>query len=316
LLKSEFLHFERNFCLFFMVSSTSTVSSTTGIGVASAQQNYIWQDQRLHEASALTLSPLDHGFTVGNGTFETLMAMNGVAFALTRHWRRLCEGCASLNIAPPALELVAEAFEQVLKANSLRNARLRFTVSSGVGPAGAVQTGVAPTYVASATQLTQPTTSESLVILPWSRNEHGALTGIKSTSYAENVRALHFARARGAGEALFLNTRQELCEGTGSNVFVNIEGQIYTPPLSSGCLAGVTRELILEEAQKVGVSILETPLNRDDLMNADEVFITSTLRGVQPITTIDGMPLPAAPGPATLNLRRLYRDLQERSMDP
>jgi branched-chain amino acid aminotransferase len=285
--------------------------------MSSAVKNYFWQDGHLHETSSTTLSPLDHGFTVGDGTFETLLAINGSAFALTRHWRRLCIGCIALNITPPAHDVMIEALEQVLQANQMKSARLRFTVTSGVGPAGAVVgSDQVPTCVASASNYHPPAAHESLVVLPWCRNENGALTGIKSTSYAENVRALHYAKSRMAGEAIFLNTQSELCEGAGSNLFVVIEGQIYTPPLSSGCLAGVTRELIIEQAAKQSMTILENPLNRQDLDHADEVFITSTLRGVQPITCIDGIPLPAAPGPATLKIRRLYSELQEHSLDP
>jgi branched-chain amino acid aminotransferase len=292
-------------------------SPSPAVSIPWPAKSYFWQDGALHEASSTTLSPLDHGFTVGNGTFETLLAVNGSAFALTRHWRRLCIGCTAMQIKPPKLEMMRAALQQVLQANQIQSARLRFTVTSGVGLAGATtKSDQVPTCVASASPYTPPSANESLVVLPWCRNENGALTGIKSTSYAENVRALHYARSCGAGEAVFLNTQHELCEGAASNLFVVIEGQIYTPPLSSGCLAGVTRELVMEQARKVGISILENRLIRDDLYRADEVFITSTLRGVQPVTNVDNVPFSAAPGPSTLKIRQLYAELQGSYSDP
>jgi branched-chain amino acid aminotransferase len=285
-------------------------------GRPAQQVSYVWQGQRLHDASTPTISAMDHGFTVGDGTFETLLVKGGQPFALHRHWLRLCAGCRSMNLEPPSLEMMSRAFQEVLRANQMQSARLRFTVTSGVGPAGAVSAGGTPTYVASATHFIEPAASETLITVPWTRNESGALSGIKSTSYAENVRALHFARSRGAGEAIFKNTAGQLCEGTGSNLFIVVDGDIYTPPLNSGCLPGITRELVLECAADAGIHIHESPLYMEDLQNAEEVFITSTMRGVQPVSMVDGEAMPAAPGPETTRLSRLYQQLMQRNMDP
>jgi branched-chain amino acid aminotransferase len=138
-----------------------------------------------------------------------------------------------------------------------------------------------------------PTTT-TLVTVPWPRNEHSAVAGLKTTSYAENVVALAWAHERGASEALLLNTARQVCEGTGSNVFAVLAGgRVVTPPLTSGCLAGVTRELVLEWCGGE-----EVDLTPEALAAADEVFVTSSTRDVHPVDRVDAMEYPA-PGPVT-----------------
>jgi branched-chain amino acid aminotransferase len=150
------------------------------------------------------------------------------------------------------------------------------------------------------------------VIVPWSRNEQGACAGLKTISYAENVRALAFAEARGAHEAIFPNTRGELCEATGSNVFVVRDGVVRTPPGDAGCLLGVTRGLLLE----ISSATEEARLSLDDLRDADEAFLSSTVREVQPIASVDGQPLRSVSGPVTEKLAAAFKDLVGRNLDP
>ena len=128
-----------------------------------------------------------------------------------------------------------------------------------------------------------------MCVVPWPRNERGAMAGIKTTSYAENVKALAYAKARGCTEAIFPTTTDLLSEGTGSNVFVGIGGRLLTPPLSSGCLAGVTRDLVLEVTDAI-----EEDIPMAAFLAADDVFLTSTGRDVQPVDRIDDRD---APGP-------------------
>ena len=136
------------------------------------------------------------------------------------------------------------------------------------------------------------------------------MAGIKTTSYAENVKALAFAKARGATEAIFATTTDLLCEGTGSNVFVGIGGRLLTPPLSSGCLAGVTRDLVLEVTDAV-----EEDIPMAAFLAADEVFLTSTGRDVQPVHQVDDRRLPA-PGPLTAAAAAAFRALAATTADP
>jgi branched-chain amino acid aminotransferase len=150
----------------------------------------------------------------------------------------------------------------------------------------------------------------SVVSVPWPRNERGALAGLKTTSYAENVVALAHAHARGAHEAVFANLAGHLCEGTGSNVFYVVDGELRTPPLSSGCLAGISRELLLEwraareVAEDLGV-----------LAEADEVFLVSTTRDIQPVARYDGRVL-AAPGPVTRECQAVWAEREAADVDP
>jgi branched-chain amino acid aminotransferase len=146
---------------------------------------------------------------------------------------------------------------------------------------------------------------EKVCLVPWTRNEKGALAGVKSISYAENVIALAEAKRRGCGEALLANTRGELCEGTGSNVFVVADGRLHTPPLDSGCLAGVTRLLVLQACAAAGIACAETALPVEVLARCEEAFLTSSTRDVHPIAEIDRRTL-ATPGPLTRAVQAAY----------
>jgi branched-chain amino acid aminotransferase len=147
--------------------------------------------------------------------------------------------------------------------------------------------------------------------VPWPRNEHGALSGLKTTSYGENVRALAYATSHGGSEAIFANTAGNLCEGTGTNVFVVSGGRLLTPPLSAGCLAGVTRALVIEWS-----GAAEQDLPSAALGEADEAFLTGTTRDVQPIRSVDGQVLAAAPGPITRKASEVFAMRAAETPDP
>ena len=150
-----------------------------------------------------------------------------------------------------------------------------------------------------------------VVTVPWPRNERGALAGVKTTSYAENVVALAYARERGAVEGIFGNLAGNLCEGTGTNVFAVVGGHLVTPPLSSGCLAGVTRGLLVEWA---GAAEEDVPLSA--LAGAGEAFLTGTSRDVQPIRRVNGIELPSCPGPVTRKAAEIFAERAAESPDP
>jgi branched-chain amino acid aminotransferase len=164
--------------------------------------------------------------------------------------------------------------------------------------------------VAVAEQRRFPDTADVSVV-PWPRNERGALSGLKTTSYGENAKALEYAHGHGASEAIFGNLAGNLCEGTGSNVFVVRDGRLITPPLSSGCLAGVTRALVLEWA---GGEEEDIPLA--EFTGVDEAFLTSTTRDVQPIRAVDGKILPASPGPITRKVMEAFAERSAADLDP
>lgn len=270
----------------------------------SSGENIIWLNGRLVPASEACISPLDRGFSLGDGIFETLRAYGGKPFAVARHWRRLVQTCEVMGLTVPTHDAFASALSLTLTANSLLDARVRFTVTRGND-----QERVSPTMICFATPSHRHEATERVVTAPWPRNEQGALAGVKSISYGENLMALAYAKKQNAGEAVFFNTRGELCEGATSNVFIIKGGQVFTPPISSGCLAGVTRELVIELCRDNHIGISEIPLISQSLMEADEAFLTSSTREVQPISHINGIPFPKSAGFTSQHIVELFRNV-------
>ena len=252
----------------------------------------------------------DHGLTVGDGVFESLKVVDGVPFALTRHLARLAASAAGLGLPPIDESAVRSGIAAVLAAEPLGLGRLRITVTGGPAPFGSGRGEAAPTAIVAADSLTRRPDTTSIATVPWTRNEHGATVGLKSTSYAENVIALARAAEDGAGEAIFANTAGHLCEGTGSNVFYVVDGELRTPSLSSGCLAGVTRALVLEW---YGAREVDEPIAV--AAAAEEVFLVSTTRDVQGVHRW-GDRLLEAPGPVTADVARVWAEREAESPDP
>jgi branched-chain amino acid aminotransferase len=267
----------------------------------------LWVDGALVDETSARVSPMDHGLLTGDGVFETLRVYGGVPFAWDRHLDRLARSATALGLPLPDAASLRTAAEAVIAANDLAEARLRITVTGGPAPLGSERGDHPPTVIVAVGQLRAWPETEHVVIVPWTRNERGATAGLKTISYAENVRALAYAHERGANEAVFANTRDELCEATGSNVFVVQDGVVRTPPESAGCLAGVTRAYVLEVCASDGIMCEEVDLPMHALTSCDEAFLTSSTREVQAIATVDGAALASAPGPVTQQLRDAFR---------
>ncbi|AJF64220.1 aminotransferase class IV [Streptomyces vietnamensis] len=271
----------------------------------------LWVNGGLHDAETARVSVLDHGLTVGDGIFETVKAERGETFALTLHLERLTRSARGLGLPDPDLDEVRRACAAVLEANPMELGRLRITYTGGLSPLGSERGDAGTSLVVALGETGRRPDSTAVITVPWTRNERGALTGLKTTSYAENVVALARAREQGASEALFANTVGQLCEGTGSNVFVVVDGRILTPPVSSGCLAGITRALAVE-----WTGAEETDLPLEVLESADEIFLTSTLRDVQAVHRVDGRELAGAPGPVTAKAMRVFDERAAADRDP
>jgi branched-chain amino acid aminotransferase len=169
-----------------------------------------------------------------------------------------------------------------------------------------------PTVIVATAPMVPWAPTSAVVVLPWRRNEHGALTGLKTLSYLENGLGLRYATDRGADEGIFANVAGNLCEGCGTNVFVVHDGKVVTPPLSAGCLAGVTRGLVLEWVP----GVVERDLPIDVLATCEEAFLTSTSRDIHPIATIDGRRLSQVPGTSTEHAMRAFAERAAESTDP
>jgi branched-chain amino acid aminotransferase len=263
------------------------VQLTASAPQALTKQLRIWLDGRVYDdPQRATVAATDHGLVVGDGVFETLKVTARGAFAVRRHLDRLSRSAAALHLPAPDHEQIREAIDAVLDGREFRRGKLRITYTGGRGPLGSEAAYGAPTLLVAAAPADAAAPLASIVTAPWARNERGALAGVKSTSYAENVRALGYAAQREASEAIFLNTGGHICEGTGSNIFLVFGDAVVTPPLSSGPLAGITRELIMEWS-----SVEERDLTLDQAKRADEVFITSSMRDVQGIERWDDLSL-------------------------
>ena len=285
-----------------------------------ADGTVVWLGGALVDPSTASVHWSDHGLTVGDGVFETMKVTDGVPFALTRHLNRLESSAAGLRLPTPSRSDVVAAVHAVAESLDAPTGRLRITLTGGPGPMGSSRGAEGPTLlvVAQPVDLTAgpfagPT---SVATVPFTRNPQSATVGLKTTSYAENVVALAAAESAGASEALFENTRGELCEGTGSNVFVVLDGELVTPPLSSGCLAGVTRALVLESLRAAGIAVTERDTPMTELERAEEMFLTSSTRDVQPVQKLDGRRLPACPGPLTAAASDAFRDAYRDRLDP
>jgi branched-chain amino acid aminotransferase len=271
-----------------------------------------WVNGTILEAAESFVSVFDHGLTVGDGVFETTKVVDGTPFALNRHLLRLQSSARGLGLPDPDLDLVRHAVADVLLENDTTEPlRLRITYTGGVSPLGSDRGDSAPTLVVAVAPLKVWAPRAELATVPWPRNERSPTAGLKTTSYADNVIALSYAKARGASEAVLANTAGHLCEGTGSNVFVVLGGQIVTPPLSSGCLAGVSRALVLEWIGGEERDLLMTVLR-----DAEEIFLTSATRDIQAVQRVDDRVLPQAPGPVTQRAAEVFAKRAADDVDP
>ena len=287
------------------------VQLTTSAPQALTGQLRIWSNGRLYDdPQQATIAGTDHGLVVGDGVFETLKVTERGAFAVRRHLNRLTRSAAALYLPAPDHGQIREAIEAVLDGRGFPRGKLRITYTGGRGPMGSEAPYGPPTLIAALAQADAAAPLASIVTAPWTRNEHGALAGVKSISYAENVRGLRYAAERQANEAIFLNTAGHVCEGTGSNIFLVFGDTIITPPLSSGPLAGITRELIMEWS-----SVEERDLTLDEAKRADEVFVTSSMRDVQAVERWDDRDF-GPMRPVTQALAINFAERSEADLDP
>jgi branched-chain amino acid aminotransferase len=258
----------------------------------------------LTDPSAPAVGVTDHGLTVGDGVFEAVKVVAGRPFALSLHLERLARSARGLGLPDVDLAAVRRGVAAVLDDHVLPLGRLRITYTGGPAPLGSGRAGpdaATPTLVVVADAMGAWPETTAVATVRWPRNERGALAGLKTTSYAENVVALAEAAKVGASEAIFANLAGHLCEGTGSNVFYVVDGELRTPSLASGCLAGVTRRLVLEW---YGGREVDEPI--ETVARASEVFLVSTTRDVQGVARWDDVEL-LAPGPVTRKVAELWR---------
>lgn len=275
----------------------------------------VYLNGKLVPLSRARISPLDYGFLYGYGLFETMRSYNGVVFHLEKHLSRLSASADSLGISGAASGL-KEAVSSVLKANNLRDARIRITISAGKG---SITPGVRccqkPTVLVMARGYKPHpksiyNTGFKAIISPVTRYSRSPLSGIKSANYLENMLSKQEAVAAGADEAIRLNEKGFITEASMSNIFFITGGKLITPSLESGILPGITRETIIELASSIGVNTIERSVSITELLQAEEAFLTNSLIEIMPLTVIDGKPVASGkPGAITQRLMTEYKRL-------
>jgi branched-chain amino acid aminotransferase len=256
----------------------------------------LWVNGKLLPVGQAALDPRDRGFTLGDGLFETMRARGGAVLRIERHLSRLRAGAAVLGLSPlPKDEELADAIARTLAANELAEAAVRLTVSRGVPerrgllpepePRPSVVVHAEP-FAGYPDELYARGVRAVISGIP--RNERSPLSRIKSLNYLENVLARREAEARGADDALLLNTA----------------GTLVTPNVTSGALPGTVRELVVAElAPQSGLEVVERAVRPDELSAAEEAFLTNALLGIVPLTEVDGLPIGTGePGPTCAEL--------------
>ncbi len=268
----------------------------------------VFHNDRLVPIEQVRLSPGQAGLLSGWGLFTTLRIFEGEAFAYERHWRRLEKDAARTHLPLPfSGAKVRVHLRELLRANQVREGTARiYILYNKVGFWQSDENFPEVDLLLYSAGLPAYREPARLALRQHGRHAASPLAGVKVTSWLNNVWNLAEAQQGGFDEALLLNERGEVAECTAANVFCVRGGKALTPPLSSGCLEGVTRAVLLEIGPDAGVSIAEQALRPEDLFTADEVFITSTNRSLLAVGEIDGHEIAAAPGPITQRLDKAF----------
>jgi branched-chain amino acid aminotransferase len=243
------------------------------------------------DAHEKSLSAGQVGLLTGWGVFSTLRVADGVPFAFERHWERMHRDAAKLHVPFPAdaAELKAQLL-RLIEANSAWNATLRvMVVRNHGGQFEGPDIERDFDVLAFTKDLSQWGSSVRLSVKPHARHSANEFSGCKMLSWSQNLTWYEEARQRGFDEVVLLNEHGEVSECTSANVFAASGSEVCTPPLNSGCLPGVTRELLLDVVRVPGIRVIERALKPQDLERADQVFITSTTRDLLPAVFIEGL---------------------------
>lgn len=250
---------------------------------------YVLHNDQIQKSTALCLAPGQVGLLSGWGVFSTLRVVDGVPFAWERHWARVQRDAAALHVPlPQDSEPVRRKMLALVEANQAPNCTLRITiVRNGGGMWAGPSNGRPSDLIALTADSKHWGEGVKLAYVREARHAAGQFTGTKSLSWAMNLTWLEAAQELGFGEVILLNERGEVAECTSANLYIANGSHVYTPPLSSGCLPGITREVLLGEVRAPGIRVEEKTLLPGDLEAADEVFITSTTRGLLPVSQIE-----------------------------
>ncbi|MBI2958371.1 MAG: aminotransferase class IV [Chloroflexi bacterium] len=281
-------------------------------------RDLVYCNGRLTSREQAVVPAFDYGFLYGFGLFETMRAYHGVIFRLDEHIERLLRGAERLGFAAClSAGKLKDACNETVEANSLREARVRLTVTPGNGDGmPAPDKCASPTVMVRASSYTPHSTEVyergfSAVVATSRRCLDSVMPGIKSLSYAENLLARFHASRQAADEALFVTERGLLLEGSISNVFL-VSGPILVTPSAQGILPGIARKDVLGLAAALGIPVEERAVTFQELVGADEAFLTNSIIEIMPLTRVEGRAIAGGgPGQVTRELASAYRSLVE-----
>jgi branched-chain amino acid aminotransferase len=270
----------------------------------------IFHNDRIIPLQEGLLSPGQMGLLVGWGVFTTLRIYEGIPFAFDRHWARMSHDADRLGMnLIHAQEAVRHAVTKLAEANHRPEGMARLSFVKNHGGLWA-QAGNRPEtdLLIFTRELVQWPAIHRLKLQPHAIYSATRLAGVKMLSWVQNVALLERAHAEGFDDVLLLNERGHIAECTSANVFLIRGRKVLTPPLSAGCLPGVTREVLREVVPRADLELIEDNLTPDDLSSAAEVFITSTTREVAAVGSIDSQWLYPAPGKITVTIEEFFKD--------
>jgi branched-chain amino acid aminotransferase len=269
----------------------------------------VWIDGEIVDAAKASVNALDHGFTLGDGFFESVRVADGKARFLERHFVRMRQTADRLDIAlEPSNADLSTAIDALIARFGADRARLRVSVTSGTGPLGPVRGSAGSTITIAIDTLPDFAPTVRVVTVPWIRNERSPLAGIKSTSWGDGVEMLRLVRQMGADEALLADSTGRLSEAIAANVFLVLDGELVTPSLATGCLPGVARSVLLD----AGLAH-ECDVDINVIAHVDDIFLASSISGIRPIVSIDGASVSDVAGSHALAAMTLLTDQSERT---
>lgn len=279
---------------------TSRVKAADRSGADKSDTDMLWYDGRLVSRKQIRLDPGDRGLLLGDGIFETLLAIDGRIEHLDLHLDRLRNSATMLGIPLPYdAAAMAAGLDALLASGGLGQgpAAMRITLTRGPGRRGLLPPDAPQPHLLMTAVAYHPPqeASFSARIVAIRRNEGSPLSRIKSLNYLDNVLALQEAVAGGADEALLRNNAGQICGGSRNNLFVVRAGRLITPPIADGVLDGIKRRVILDCARRIGCPVAEESLSPTDLLTVDEAFFSNSLMGIKPVHRIDERMLPVGP---------------------
>ncbi len=293
---------------------------TTGVKEAK-----IYIDGKFYSEANAKISVFDHGLLYGDGIFEGIRFYNGRVFRLEEHLHRLWDSAHSICLEiPMTMRNMTEAVLETIRQNHLRDGYIRLLVTRGIGNLGLNPTQCkSPSVIIIAATIAlyhEDFYKKGLTIVTCAtrRSNPAALNpAVKSLNYLNNVMARVEANLAGADEALMLNDAGNVAECTADNVFIVKHGQIFTPPVASGALRGITRSVVFEIAAELGVKVRETDITRHDVFVADECFLTGTAAEIVPVVKADGRSIGnGKPGPVTARIIARFRQVTRETGTP